>query len=90
LISTRATLLGSERNFLRGRSLESFLTAEGASTLRAMQRRLAEGASAEFADLELQSMPDGEIRRMHASACLDPAGGGYLIGLIGVSGKSPG
>jgi PAS domain-containing protein len=87
---TGATLLGSERNFLRGRSLESFLTAEGASTLRAMQRRLAEGASAEFADLELQSMPDGEIRRMHASACLDPAGGGYLIGLIGVSGKSPG
>jgi len=52
-----------------------------------MLGRLAEGAPTEFADLALRSTPDGETRCMHASACLDPAGGGYLIGLIGVSGK---
>ena len=87
LNQTGATMLGSERDFLRGRSLESFLTAEGLSTLRAMLGRVAEGAPTGFADLALRSTPDGETRCMHASACLDPAGGGYLIGLIGVIGK---
>jgi PAS domain S-box-containing protein len=87
LNETGAAMLGSERDFLRGRSLDSFLTAEGTSILRAMLGRLAEGAPTEFADLALRSTPDGETRCMHASACLDPAGGGYLIGLIGVSGK---
>jgi hypothetical protein len=51
-----------------------------------MLARVAEGASTEFADLGLRSTPDGETRCMHASACLDLAGGGYLIGLMGVSG----
>jgi hypothetical protein len=55
-----------------------------------MLGRIAEGATTEFADLALRSTPDGETRCMHASACLDPAGGGYLIGLMGVSGKTPG
>jgi PAS domain S-box-containing protein len=87
LNETGAAMLGLERDFLRGRSLDSFLTAEGASILRAMLGRLAEGAPTEFADLALRSTPDGETRCMHASACLDPAGGGYLIGLMGVSGK---
>ena len=82
---TGAALLGLEREILRGRSLESFLTAEGTSTLRAMLRRVAEGAPSEFADLALRSTPDGETRTLHTSACLDPAGGGYLIGLIGSS-----
>ena len=85
-----AALLGLEPDFLRGRSLESYLTAEGATILRAMLGRIAEGATTEFADLALWSTPDGETRCMHASACLDPAGGGYLIGLMGVSGKTPG
>ena len=87
LNQTGAALLGLERDRLRGRSLESYLTAEGATILRAMLGRIAEGATTEFADLALRSTPDGETRCMHASACLDPAGGGYLIGLIGVSGK---
>jgi hypothetical protein len=73
---------------LRGRALDGFLTAEGASMLRAMLGRVAEGALTEFGDLALRSTPDRKTRRVHASACLDPAGGGYLIGLIGVSGKS--
>jgi PAS domain-containing protein len=87
LNETGAAMLGLERDFLRGRSLDSFLTAEGASILRAMLGRLAEGAPTEFAHLALRSTPDEETRCMHASACLDPAGGGCLIGLIGVSGK---
>jgi PAS domain-containing protein len=86
LNQTGATLLGFERDFLRGRSLESLLTAEGVSTLRSMLGRVAGGAPSELADLTLLSTPDGATRCMHASACLDPAGGGYLIGLIGVTG----
>jgi PAS domain S-box-containing protein len=83
---TGVILLGFERDFLRGRSLESFLTPEGVSTLRAMLGRVTEGAPAEFADLHLRAAQNGETRCMHASACLDPAGGGFLIGMIGVTG----
>jgi PAS domain S-box-containing protein len=87
LNQTGAALLGLERDCLRGRSLDSFLTAESVSILRAMLGRLGEGAPTEFADLAVQSTPDGETRCMHASASPDPAGGGYLIGLMGVIGK---
>jgi PAS domain S-box-containing protein len=80
---TAENLLGLDRDSLLGRSLESFLTAEGVSILRAMFGRLTEGAPAEFADLCLRATPDGQTRRMHASACLDPAGGGFLIGFAG-------
>jgi PAS domain-containing protein len=88
LNQTAAAMLGLERDLLRGCSLEGFLTAESASILRAMLGRVAEGAPTQFADLALRSTPAGETRCMHASACLDPAGGGYLIGLIGV-GENP-
>jgi PAS domain-containing protein len=84
---TAATLLGLEREFLLGRSLESFLTPEGVSTLRAMLGRVTEGVAAEFADLYLRAAQDVHPRCMHASACLDPAGGGFLIGLVGT--KAP-
>ena len=87
LNQTGAALLGLERDLLRGSSLESLLTAESGSILRAMLGRVAEGVPTEFADLALRSAPDGETRCLHASACLDPAGGGYLIGLIGSSGR---
>ncbi len=83
---TGAALLGSERDLLRGRSFDGFLTPQGMSTLRAMLGRVTAGAPTAFADLHLRAKQDGETRCMHASACLDPAGGGYLIGLIGVSG----
>jgi PAS domain S-box-containing protein len=83
---TGATLLGADSDYLRGRSLESFLTPEGVSTLRSMLARVTEGARAEFADLHLRSAQGGGTRRMHASACLDPAGGGFLIGMLQVSG----
>jgi PAS domain S-box-containing protein len=83
---TGASMLGAERDFLRGRSLDSFLTPEGVSTLRAMLGRVTGGAPTVFADLRLRAAQDGETRCMHASACMDPAGEGFLIGLIGVSG----
>ena len=84
---TGANLLGFERDSLLGRSLENYLTPEGVSTLRAMLERATAGAPAEFADLHLRPAQDGKARCMHASACLDPAGGGFLIGLIAVTGS---
>jgi PAS domain S-box-containing protein len=83
---TGAILLGFESDYLRGRSLEAYLTPEGVATLRAMFARVTAGAAAEFADLQLLAAPDGKTRCMHASVCLDPAGGGFLIGLIGAAG----
>ncbi len=83
---TGAALLGFERDALRGRSLDSFLTPESVSTLRAMLARVTESIPTAFADLHLQSVPDGETRCMHASACPDPEGQGFLIGLMGISG----
>jgi PAS domain S-box-containing protein len=86
---TGATLLGFESEFLLGRSLESFLTPECVPTLRSMLCHVTEGAHLEFADLHLRTAQDGETRCMHSSACLDPAGGGFLIGLMGVIGTKP-
>ena len=82
---TGATLLGSEPESLRGQSLEGFLTPEAGPTLRAMLARVAEGAATAFADLRLQSAPDGDPRCVHASACRDPDGGGFLVGVIAMS-----
>jgi len=86
---TGAALLGFERDVLRGRSLESFLTPDGVSALHAMLARVTEGTPTAFADLHLRGTHDGETGCMHASACLDPEGGGFLIGLMGVGGTKP-
>jgi PAS domain-containing protein len=86
---TGAILLGSERDSLRGRSLESFLTPDSASTLRAMFGAVTQDAPVSFSDLHLRGAQHGQTRRVHASVCLDPAGGGFLIGLMGVTGAQP-
>ena len=78
-----AALLGSDRDSLRGRPLEGFLAPEGVSTLRAMFGRVTGGAPAAFADLHLRALQDGRARCLHASACVDPAGGGFLVAIIG-------
>ncbi len=83
---TGASLLGFERDFLRGRSLESFLTTEDAPTLRAMLARVTAGARSDCADLHLRPTQDGEARCMRTSVGLDPAGGGFLIAMIRVTG----
>jgi PAS domain S-box-containing protein len=86
---TAASLLGCERDSLRGRSLESFLTPDDVATLRMMFRSVAHGAGSVCADLHLKAEQDGQVRCMHASACLDPAGEGFLIGLIEAIGTAP-
>ena len=80
---TGASLLGCEPDAARGRQLESFLTPDGVSNLRALLRRVTESALAAWADLELRAAQDGQPRAMRASVCLDPAGGGFLIAMIG-------
>jgi PAS domain-containing protein len=81
---TGAALLGFERDFLRGRPLEGFLTAAGLSALRTMRARIAAGAPTAYADLHLRGANDAAVRCLHASACPDPAGSGTLIGMMGI------
>jgi PAS domain S-box-containing protein len=76
-----ARLLGIEREFLRGRSLESLMTPEGVAALRAMLARVTAGDAVASGELQLRGTGDGEPRRVRASACLDPAGGGFLVGM---------
>jgi len=79
---TGAALLGVERNFLRGRSLDGFLTPDSVATLRVMLGRVSAGACAEYADLQLRA-GEGATRGVHASACQDPAERGFLIAFSG-------
>ena len=92
------TRLSDEQESRIGNALtQQYVSAEPAENAAnaAMERyldevggRVAAHATTEFADLALRSTPDGETRTLHASARLDPAGGGYLIALIGGSGES--
>ncbi len=84
LNATGATLLGGERDLLRGRSLESFLAPASVPTLRTMLARITEGSATVFADLHLRAARGGPDRWVHASACRDPDGG-FLIGLMGAT-----
>jgi PAS domain-containing protein len=81
---TGASLLGFDRDFLRGRLLHGFLTPESVRTLSGMLGGVTEGAAAEFAELHLLRQSGGP-RRVHASARLDPGGEGFLIALIEVA-----
>jgi PAS domain S-box-containing protein len=85
---TGATLLGLDREVLRGRSLETCLTPESVSTLRAMLARVTGGVATDYGELHLRALPGGVARRVHSSACLDPMGGGFLIGMIAAAGAS--
>jgi PAS domain-containing protein len=80
---TGAALLGLDRDYLRGQSLESFLTSESVSNLRAILERGRGGNTTEFADLQLRTAPDAAIRHVHAAICPDPDGEGFLIGMLG-------
>jgi len=80
-----ATLLGFAADFLRGKSLETLLVPESAPGLRAMLERIAPTTPLAFTELLLPAAPAGGPRRTQASACLDPAGSGFLICLTGGS-----
>ena len=75
-----AAMLGFDSELLRGRPFDGFLTADSGRTLREMLKRVSHGATADCAELELHGM-QSEIRSVRAHACLDPAGGGFLIAL---------
>ncbi len=75
-----AGLLGFDRDFLRGRSLDAFLTPDSVRTLHALAPRIA--------DLTLRGQ-NGESRRMHASARPDPTADLVLIVLMGAADPPP-
>lgn len=80
---TGAELLGFDRDFLRDRALDGFLTADSAAVLRGMLARVAEGAASTVAELQLRGQ-DGATRPVHAAVRRDPAAAGFLIALIEV------
>jgi PAS domain S-box-containing protein len=82
-----ASLLGFDREFLLGRSLDSFLTPDSVRMLHAMLERVTKGA-AEVADLQLRGQ-DGRTRRVHAAARRDPAGECFLIAWIEAADAQP-
>jgi PAS domain-containing protein len=77
-----ATLLGFERDFLLGRPLADMLAPTDSATLRATLESVTAGDSIATCDLALPTAPGAMPRRIHLSARLDPAGGGYLIGMM--------
>jgi len=83
-----ATLLGFAADFLRGKSLETLLAPESVPSLRAMLARVGPPAPLAFAELVLPAALAGGARRTQATACLDPAGSGFLVCLAGGSASS--
>lgn len=79
-----ARLLGTERDALLGRSLESFCTPESSRAMRAMLARIGAGALADSCALQL-SGHDGKARTMRACANADSTGGRFLVALVEVS-----
>jgi PAS domain S-box-containing protein len=79
---TAADLLGSERDALIGRSLTQFLSSEDAVALRATLAQFQGSATVTAADLDLRSVQNGPGRRMHICVNKDPAGNGFLMGMM--------
>ncbi len=81
---TAAGMLGSERDQLVGRTLDSFLAPQGARTLHAMLTRLSDGALSEVGALQLLTAT-GAPRSVHAIANRDPAGRHFLLAFVDVA-----
>jgi PAS domain S-box-containing protein len=81
---TAANMLGSERNRLLGRTLESFLSPQSLRKLQSMLAGVSNGAPMEVAALQL-SAGCSAPRSVHASASRDPGGQYFLIAFIGVA-----
>ncbi len=82
-----ASLLGFERDVLRNRMLDGFLTPDSARTLRRMLQRVTLRRP-EAADLQLRG-EEGTIRHVRACACRDPAGEHFLIALMEIAAPQP-
>jgi PAS domain-containing protein len=79
-----ASMLGSERGQLLGRTLDSFLAPPSARALHAMLASVGNGAPTEVNALQLLASR-GAPRRVYASANRDPDGQHFLIAFIDVA-----
>ncbi len=81
---TAAGMLGSERDQLLWRTLDSFLEPDSARALHATFDRLIDGAPQEVLTLQLLTAR-GEPRNVHASVNRDPNGRHFLVALVNVT-----
>jgi len=85
---TAASILGSERDSLLGRTLDSFLEPRSGLALHAMLDRLTDGAPREVCALQLVA-PHSKPRTVHASATPDPDGRHFLVAFVDVAEQPP-
>lgn len=76
-----AKLLGLEREALLGCALAGFLTPASADALHALLARVSQGQVQGSCPLELARRGAGSSR-LHASACAEPAGQGFLVAIL--------
>ncbi len=76
-----ANLLRVERQVMVGRALVRYLVPDSVPLLRTVLFAVLEEGRVERTDLDLLDH-NGGSRRVHVSARLDPAGGGYLLGMM--------
>jgi PAS domain-containing protein len=80
-----ASMLGSARDQLLGRTLDSFLAPQSARALHSMLTGVRDGAPTEVDELQLLARRAAP-RRVHASASRDPDGEHFLIAFVDVAG----
>ena len=80
-----AVLLGSDRDTLLGRHLDSLLAPHSARTLHAMLAQIDEGSRVEAGALELAAR-SGASHVVQASVGADPSRGRYLVALMDLRG----
>jgi len=76
-----ACMLGSERNLLLGRTLDTFLVPQSARALHAMLAGVSDGAPTEVGALQLMARL-GPPRSVHAAANRDPDGEHFLVAFV--------
>jgi PAS domain S-box-containing protein len=81
---TAANMLGSERDRLLGRSLDSFLAPQSLRALHAMLTGLSNGSATAVEALQLVA-GCGAPRQVHASASRDPDGQHFLVAFVDVA-----
>ena len=81
---TAASMLGSERDQLLGRTLDSFLEPRSALALHALLDRLTDGTPRGVCVLQLVA-PRREPRNVHTSAARDPNGRHFLVAFIDIA-----
>jgi PAS domain-containing protein len=82
---TAAGMLGSERDQLLGRRLDSFLAPQSARSLQAMLTGVSNGTATAVDALRLL-IGSGAPRHVHASASRDPEGEHFLVAFVDVAG----